>query len=287
MAVCPKCNKKLRLYHWRPECPFCGVNMVYYNSNDRLLAETEKAEIEHALTQPGIDRAKASFFGSAPAIIRLIISVLPIGALFLPLVKLFIRDGSTNVNVINIYKYVSESGLSFDTQNYCKTMLSLSVVFLALSAVMILVCLICLVMSLGKHGKLRNLILNIILNSSAVCSALCFTAVKVKDCLCFYDEIPDCKTGRIAYGAYIYIFLTLVILFYNLYLAKKGLKIKHTVCYIGGLKSEDYFAMVEQGASELEIKKKMVEALTAMQEEVRAKAAAEEAKKQAELAARK
>ena len=74
---------------------------------------------------------------------------------------------------------------------------------------------------------------------------------------------------------------------YNLYLNKKGLKIKHTVCYIGGLKSEDYFAMKEQGVSDFEIRKKMVEALTAMQEEVRAKAAEEEAKKQAELASRK
>ncbi len=285
MANCPKCDKKLRIYHWRPECPYCGVNMVYYNSNDRLLAETEQAEIEHAHSQPGIDRAKASFFGSVPAIIRLVLSVLPIGALFLPLAELFISDSSINVNVINIYKYVSESGISFAIQNYCKAMLSLSVVLLALSAVMILVCLGCLVMSLGKHGKLRNLILNILLTSFAVGSALCFTAVKSR--LYLYDEIPYCKTGRIAYGAYIYIFLTLVILFYNLYLAKKGLKIKHTVCYIGGLKSEDYFAMVEQGVPELEIKKKMVEALTAMQEEVRAKAAEEEAKKQAELASRK
>ena len=62
-----------------------------------------------------------------------------------------------------------------------------------------------------------------------------------------------------------------MILVYNLYLAKKGLKIKHTVCYIGGLPSEEYFGYIEQGMSDLEIRKKMVEALTAMQEEVREK----------------
>ena len=64
MATCPKCGKKLRLYHWRPECPACGVNMIYYASNERLLAETEKTEIEHAKFQPKVDRAKAAFFGS-------------------------------------------------------------------------------------------------------------------------------------------------------------------------------------------------------------------------------
>ena len=39
MATCPKCGKKLRLYHWRPECPACGVNMIYFASNERLDAK--------------------------------------------------------------------------------------------------------------------------------------------------------------------------------------------------------------------------------------------------------
>ena len=69
---------------------------------------------------------------------------------------------------------------------------------------------------------------------------------------------------------------------YNLYLAKRGLPVKKTVCYIGGLPSDEYFACVEQGMSDLEIRKKMVEALTKMQEEALAKAAEAEAKAQAE-----
>lgn len=283
MATCPKCGKKLRLYHWRPECPYCGVNMVYYNSNDRLLAETEQAEIEHAHSQPGIDRAKASFFGSAPAIIRLVLSVLPLGALFLPLAKI-IRGGETSsVNAIGVYNYISKYGLALDFGNAGKTLISVSVLMIAFSAVMILVCLGCLVMSLGKHGRQRNLILNILLTGSAVISAVCFMAGRG-----YLGEIfDDYSSSNLAAGAYVYAALTLVIMIYNLILAKKGLKINYTVCYIGGLKSDDYFAMVEQGVPELEIRKKMVEALTAMQEEVRAKAAREEEEKQAELASRK
>ena len=154
MAYCPKCEKKLRIYHWRPECPYCGVNMVYYKSNDRLLAETELAEIEHARSQPGIDRAKASFFGSAPAIVRLLLSVLPIGALFLPLAKLISNGKTVNVNAIEIYKYIAASGITLHAPNASAAWINASVLLILVSAVMILVCIGCLVMSLGKHGKM-------------------------------------------------------------------------------------------------------------------------------------
>ena len=107
MAVCPKCGEKLRLYHWRPECPACGVNMIYYNANERLLAETEQAEIEHAKSQPGIDRAKASFFGSAPAIARLVLSVLPLGALFLPLGR---TAGGQKIAALQLVDKIQELG---------------------------------------------------------------------------------------------------------------------------------------------------------------------------------
>ena len=141
MAVCPKCNKKLRLYNWRPECPYCGVNMVYYKSNDRLLAETEQAEIEHALSQPGIDRAKASFFGSVPAIIRIVLSLLPVGALFLPMAKINASGKTVNVTAIEIYKLISDKGIFPGS-----VLINASMLTILFSVVMILVCLGCLVM---------------------------------------------------------------------------------------------------------------------------------------------
>ena len=106
MARCPNCNKKLHLTDWKQYCPHCGVNLIYFKSNERLLAESEKAEIEHAKHQPGIDRAKASFFGSPPAIARVVISALPLAALFLPLCKI----SDKNINAISIYKYISDAG---------------------------------------------------------------------------------------------------------------------------------------------------------------------------------
>ena len=269
MAQCPKCGKTLRLYHWRPECPYCGVNVVYYNSNDRMLAETEYAEIEHAHSQPRIDRAKAAFFGSPLAIVRIVLSVLPIAALFLPLGRLS-HPNSTPFNVLGIYRYLSENDFGSVLQNAQGGHApELSLLLLLLSAVLWLVCLICLPMSLGKHGKGRNLLLDLLLLGSAAASAVSFAL----------------RGGTLLIGAYVYLLLIAVILIYNLLPPVRSLPIKHTVCYIGGLPSDEYFAMKAQGVSELEIRKKMVEALTAMQEEARRKEAEEEAqalKKRAE-----
>ena len=78
-ATCPKCGGKLRLIDWKPNCPHCGVNMVYYGMEERLLLDADKAEAEHARTQPKVDRIKAATVGSPLAIARLVISLIPIG----------------------------------------------------------------------------------------------------------------------------------------------------------------------------------------------------------------
>ncbi|MBQ7688271.1 MAG: hypothetical protein IJT27_03525 [Clostridia bacterium] len=273
MAQCPKCGRKLHLFNWRPTCPDCGVNMVYYKSNDRLLEETEKTEIEHAKHQPAIDRAKAAFFGSPLAIARIVLSVLPLGALFLPLATLTEKGETATVNGIYLFQTVKSVGFGalFSGALQGET-LKISVLLMLVSAAMILVCLICLPMSLGRHGKARNLILNLLLLLPAAEAAVMLS-------------IGENTGVALSFGAYVYLGLCFAILIYNLILAKVGLPVRYTVCYIGGLPSDEYFALVEKGWSDLEIRKKMVEALTAMQENVRAEAAEEEAKKEAERAA--
>lgn len=279
MATCPKCGKKLRLYHWRPECPACGVNMIYFASNERLLAESEKTEIEHAKFQPKVDRAKAAFFGSPWAIARIVLTVLPWACLMLPLGRLVNQEYVLSFNAINVYQYLSGQGFGAVFSAALKgELLPLSVALLLVSAAMVLVCLICSVMSLGKHGKARNLILNLIQTGSAVGAAVCFSLADIRAAL------PDYSSGDLRWGGFVYIGLLAALLVYNLYLAKRGLPVKKTVCYIGGLPSDEYFQYVEQGMSELEIRKKMVEALTKMQDEVRAKAAEAEEKARAEKA---
>ena len=284
MATCPKCGRKLKLTQWRPECPGCGVNMVYYDSNERLIVEAEKAEVEHAKSQPGIDRAKAAFFGSGLAILRVVLTVLPLGALFLPLVQVSAAEGVKKLNILGLYDLLNEVGLGELPNRLLRGSLPVwSVALLALSVVMFLVCLIFIPFSLGPHGKGRTLVLDLIRLGSAVAAALlvllCAKALPA--------PLPQGAPGALGAGAWLYIALVAGSFIYNRIVAEKGLKVKYTPCFVGGIPSEEYFSMRQRGCSELEIRSRMVEALTVMQEEVRAKAAAEAAAAEAERLARK
>ncbi len=275
MANCPNCGRKLHFTDWKQNCPGCGVNLIYFKSNERLLEESEKAEIEHAKHQPGVDRAKASVFGSPQAISRLVLSVIPLAALFLPLCVIDTGETLRKINAIDIYKFISSSNFGSVIGNACSAKFpDISVILLLFSAVMILVSAICLVMSLGRHGKIRNLILDLLmLAPAALSAAFIFIADSSLREPYSLTESITATSFKPGIGAYIYITLLVALLVYNLILAERGIPVKHTVCYIGGLPSEKYYEYKESGMSELEIRKKMVEALTQMQEEVKRKEA--------------
>ncbi|MDR2646646.1 MAG: hypothetical protein LBB67_00755 [Oscillospiraceae bacterium] len=84
----PVCNYRLKLTDWKPICPKCGVNVLYYKMEERLLADADRVEAEHAVFQKRFDRFRASLIGSKLAIARLALLFLPIAALFLPLAKI-------------------------------------------------------------------------------------------------------------------------------------------------------------------------------------------------------
>ena len=56
MANCPKCGAHLKLTDWRPTCPHCGINLIYYGMEERLLEDADKAESEHAVFQKNNDQ---------------------------------------------------------------------------------------------------------------------------------------------------------------------------------------------------------------------------------------
>jgi len=81
----PNCEYKLRLIDWKPNCPKCGTNILYYKMEERLLAEADRVETANAAFQKKADRAKAAVVGSKWAIARLVLLALPLITLFLPL----------------------------------------------------------------------------------------------------------------------------------------------------------------------------------------------------------
>ncbi len=264
MATCPHCGRVLRITDWKPECPDCGVNLNYYKANDRLLDESEKVEIEHAKFQPKVDRAKAAYAGSWKAILRIVLTLLPVGTLFLPLANLF---GSENV--IDVYNYFTNDEIRASVPG--GNLFNAAVLLLALSAVMMLVCLILNVMSLGRHGKVRAIILYGVMLGAAVGALIAFLiAVKAP---AYMEKYENPSAGI---GAYIYILLQAVSFGWNLHVVLSGIPVKYTQCLIGGLPSEEYFGYVNDGWSKEDIRRKMLVALAKLQIEAEEAAGAEE-----------
>ncbi len=254
MANCPKCGYKLRLRDWRPNCPKCGVNLVYYNMEERLLIDADKAESEHAMFQKRIDRVKAAFTGSKLAILRIVLSVLPIAGLFLPLAKVSLLapyiEKSTTVNAMAFYETVSKmdfGGLMELTSSKLfgspVLFFLLAVVCFALTAVLILVNLIVLMLSCSPHGKGRNITIN------SLMLVLCAAAVVLfmQSSTGLHDLLGTAFSGSVQFGAYILIGFIFLLLAINVVLAKKGVPVKYKQTYVNGIPSEIYFEAVKNG----------------------------------------
>ena len=261
MATCPHCGRKLHLYDWKPECPGCGVNLNYYDANRRLLDEAEKAEREHARFQPRIDRAKAAYAGSKWAILRIPLTLLPAAALFLPLLQT--AGGNERLNVIGLVKRIGGAGFGAMLGKALKDPLCLSALLLLVSAAMILVNLILILMSLGRHGKIRVLLTHGFQTLCAAGALVCALVSGAKGAPQVFEGASPASPGA---GAYLYIALLLVVFAYNVFLIQKGIPVKYTQCLIGGIPSEEYDRCVEAGMSKAELQRKMLLALADLRE---------------------
>lgn len=286
MAKCPKCGRKLTLFDWRPNCPGCGVNLVYYGLEDKLLDEADAAEAEHAKLQKRIDRLKASFAGSKLTVARIVLSLLPIVALLIPLCSVKFTNipfrgeigGSVNlITLINVF-----SGLDFDGLFAMFGNATLSGVFigyagalltLALSLVFVLVSLFALVAACGPKGNVRNIVLNSIAIVFSVASIIFFSVFSSNATKVF----PEMFTGKIGAGIFVYIAALIALLVLNIVIAKKGTPVKYKPCFVGGIPADEYFELVEKGTSKEEIRKMMNDALDAIEAKKAAEKEAEEA----------
>ena len=288
-ATCPKCGGKLRLIDWRPNCPHCGVNMVYYGMEERLLLDADKAEAEHARFQPKMDRLKAAFVGSPLAIARIVCSLLPVAGLFLPLAHFAFQapyaafNGS--VNMISIVNLLS-GRMDFDALTtmlsssvFGKTFIlyAVSLVCVLLSALGILLHLIFLMLACSPKGKQRNYgfdIANLMLVSGAM---ITFTLFSSKIRALFPGIVT---TSSVGFGAFVYLALMGVCFAVDILCFSKGIEVKYKPCFVGNIPADKYFQLVEEGESTEEIRQIMAQH-TKEKEEAEAKQAEEDAKKAA------
>lgn len=158
VASCPNCGKKLHLTDWRPICPECGVNLNYFNANEKLIEESEKAEIEHARFQPKVDRGKAATIGTKTGIVRMVLFLIPILSLLLPVFSITVSGNKKNFNAIDIYNVFS----AVDTGKVLSNIspLILAVAFVAVPAVCCVVFTLLQITAGKPKGLTRNIVLS-------------------------------------------------------------------------------------------------------------------------------
>ncbi len=276
MAKCPNCGRRLTIFDWRPNCPGCGVNLVYFGREERLMNEADAAEAEHAKLQKHLDRLKASFVGSPLTIARIVLTLLPIAALMLPLCKVafngpLIPDTVKTINAIEIYNLVSSLDFGALFTMMGSSLLgsafvgyAVSLVTVLLSLVVLIVSLVLLMMACGPKGNVRNITLNCIDIVLAVVSVIFFNQFASN----ISSVFPEFVFGSVQYGAYVYIGTLVLLLAINIIIAKVGVEVKYKQCYVGGIPSDEYFALVEAGTD--------IETIHAMMAEAMAKAGYED-----------
>lgn len=245
MANCPKCGKKLGLTDIKPECPNCGVNLLYYKIEERLEVDAINAELEHAKTQKRIDRLKNATIGTPLSIVRLVLLVLVVGTLFLPLATLHtvgpFFDDTLTINALEIYNKVS--ALDFDglfamfnspLLGKAFIFLAVSIVTIALAAVCALLELILSILSSSPKGFVRNIIFASVGIVTTIASIVCYNL--------FIDNItpvlPGLVEGGVSFGAYCVIAAFVIVIAINIVIKVKGINVKYKQCYIDDIPYE-------------------------------------------------
>ncbi|HBL40735.1 MAG TPA: hypothetical protein DDY98_03865 [Ruminococcaceae bacterium] len=238
MANCPKCNAHLKITDWRPECPHCGVNMVYYGMEDRLLADAEKAEAEHALFQKKIDRMKASLVGGPLQIARLVFAFLPIAGLFLTLAKFNLSDApymaakTVSANVLTLVDFFSNIDFdallgTFESGVFGQPMLffALSLVIFALTIVLGLIGFFRLFCSAQKKSCIKNIVVSAFQLIFIAASCVLFNKFSSGIATVF----PAYITASVGFGVYVYAALHLPTVIANVIFTVKPMKVKYKV----------------------------------------------------------
>lgn len=154
MSNCPKCNKKIGAFYFKQNCPHCNANLMYYDFDNRLKQDAEKAEQEWNAVENVINGIKNSAIGSLPAIARLIMFIAPIVALLMPTFKM----NGTNINLVSIIKQV----ISSSADVFGNTAMLFAFITFAVAIAFALINLVLSLFSFTKNGLIRNIIFTII-----------------------------------------------------------------------------------------------------------------------------
>lgn len=85
MAICPKCQKKLKIWHVSQYCPYCGTNIVFHSFETNFEKDKRVAEMSLADFRVKLEKAKKAYLSGWPQKLKIAACVLPLAGLFIPM----------------------------------------------------------------------------------------------------------------------------------------------------------------------------------------------------------
>lgn len=117
MSKCPKCDKKLRITDVSQFCPNCGVNMRFYNFEEKFIREAKYAELSQARLKVMLRNLRYSFSGSKLITAKFIVMLLPLVSLFIPSGNISISfpfySAETQFGILGIVSVIMEGSLGY------------------------------------------------------------------------------------------------------------------------------------------------------------------------------
>ena len=170
MSNCPKCNEKLSPFYMKQNCPKCNTNLVYYDLDNRLQTDHEKAMKEQEAVDRVLNNIKTSAFGGKEQITRFILMFSPLLWMCLPMYSQLNRETfeTTNISLITLIKSIiatvgnaDNGAMTFDMwlsdkAYFCILLLMACIIIFSLADI------ISSLFSIGKNALKRNMIFHII-----------------------------------------------------------------------------------------------------------------------------
>lgn len=170
MSNCPKCNEKLSPLYMKQNCPKCGTNLVYYDLDNRLQADHEKAMREQEAVERILNNIKTSAFGGPLQITRFVLMFSPLLWMCLPMYTQLNTETfeTTNISLITLIKSIiatvgnaDNGAMTFDMwlsdkAYFCILLLIACIIIFSLADI------ISSLFSIGKKALKRNMIFHII-----------------------------------------------------------------------------------------------------------------------------
>ncbi len=141
--TCPKCGKKISPFYMKENCPYCNVNLLYYNMEDNLKADAGQAQKEVDAVNRFLGILKASSIASPVLIVRLVLFFTPLASMCLPMYN--------GVSLISLIMGLINSSLEIGD-------VLMPLISMALVVVLSLAVILSSLFSATKTGLLRNMI---------------------------------------------------------------------------------------------------------------------------------